>query len=118
MKVRLPKNNGAGMGNFQQLAKQAQAVQKQMDEASDLLDQKEYVSTSGGGAVEVVVTGKPEVKSINIKPEVVDADDVEILSDMIVAAINDALKKASDEKEETLQSISGQMNLPNIPGMF
>lgn len=118
MKVRLPKNNGGNMGNFQQLAQKAQAVQKEMDEASSLLDQKEYSATSGGGAVKVVVNGRPELTSVIISPDVVDTDDLEILSDMIVAAANEAIKIASEEKEATLQKISGQINLPNIPGMF
>ena len=118
MKVRLPKNNGANMGDFKQLAQKAQTIQKEMDEASSLLEQKKYSSMSGGGAVEVTINGKPEFESVTIKPEAIDLDDLEILSDMIVAAANEAIKKASEEKESTLQKISGQMNLPNIPGMF
>ena len=118
MKVRLPKMGGGNMGNLQQLAQQAQAMQKEMDDASSLLDEKEYSATSGGGAVKVVISGKPELKSVDINPEVVDIDDLEILSDMIVAAANEAINASRDERENTLQKISGQMNLPNIPGMF
>ena len=82
-----------------------------MEEASSKLDSKEYVAASGGGAVKVVVSGKMEVKEIKIKPEIVDTEDLEILEDMITAAINQAIKKASDEKDEVMQSISSKMNL-------
>ncbi len=114
MKMRLPKGNGAGMGNFQQLAQQAQKIQQEMDEATKELENKLYTSTSGGGAIEVTVSGKPEVKSIVIKPEVVDVDDLEMLSDMIIAATNEAIKQANNDKESTMQSISGQVHLPGL----
>lgn len=115
MKVRLPKGGPQGMGNFQDIAKQAQKVQEDIDKASKELEEKQYTASAGGGAVNVVVNGKPEVKSISIKPEVVDPDDVEIMSDMIVAAINEAIRSAVDEKENIIQGISGQMH---IPGLF
>ena len=114
MKIKLPKGNAAGMGNFQQLAQQAQKIQQQMDNAARELEEKIYSSTSGGGAIEVTVTGKPEVKSITIKPEVVDKDDLEMLSDMIIAATNEAIKKSIDDKESTMQKISGQVSLPGL----
>ncbi len=116
MKARLPKEyQGGAPQNLQQIAKQAQKMQEQMDEAAAELEEKEYSAASGGGAVKAVVTGKLEVKSISIDPEIVDPDDVEMLEDTITAAVNEALRSASAEKEEVMSKISGGMN---IPGLF
>jgi len=75
---------------------------------------KEYTATAGG-AVTAVVTGKFEIKSLDIKKEAVDPEDVEVLSDMIIGAVNEALRKARDEKSETMDKISGGLN---VPGLF
>lgn len=113
MKARLPQGFGGGP-NLQQLAKQAQELQEKMDAASKELEQKEYTATAGGGAVNVVVTGAMEVKSIEIKPEVVDPEDIEMLSDLIIAATNEALRAAANEKAETMDSLSGGLNMPGV----
>lgn len=115
MKARIPKGMGGGPQNLQQIAKQAQKMQEEMDAASTALEEKEYSATSGGGAVDVVVTGKMELKTVNIKPEVVDPEDIEMLSDLIIAAANEALRKAADDKSETMEKISGGLK---IPGLF
>lgn len=115
MKARIPRGMGGGPQNLQQIAKQAQKMQEEMDAASTVLEEKEYSATSGGGAVDVVVTGKMELKTVNIKPEVVDPEDIEMLSDLIIAATNEALRKAADDKSETMEKISGGLN---IPGLF
>lgn len=116
MKARLPKGyGGGGAGNMQQIARQAQKMQEAMETATEELEAKEYSSTSGGGAVKVTVTGKLEVKSIEIDPEVIDPDDAEMLSDLIIAATNEALRAASQEKEDTMSALSGGLN---IPGLF
>lgn len=114
MKVRLPKTGGAGMNNLQQLAQKAQKMQEEIDKATKELEAKEYSATSGGGAVKVTIVGKPEIKNIEIKPEVVDKDDLEMLSDLIIAACNESIKIAEAEKQDVIQKISGQMNMPNI----
>lgn len=117
MKARLPKGYNSGSAapsNLQQLAKQAQKMQEEMDNASTELEAKEYKATSGGEAVSVVVTGKMEVKNIDIKPEVVDPDDVEMLADLITAAVNEALRAAATEKEEVMTKISGGLNMPGL----
>ena len=114
MKVRLPKSNGLGMGNLEQLARKAQEAQKKMEEISEEIDQKEFSATSGGEAVKVTVTGKLEVKSIDMSEEVVDAEETEILADMIMAATNEAIKKASDEKNKAMQSVSDEMQIPGL----
>ena len=116
MKARLPQGyGGGGPSNLQQLARQAQKMQEQMETVTAELEEKEYTATSGGDAVKAVVTGKVEVKSIEIKPEVIDPDDAEMLGDLATAAVNEALRAAAQEKEERMTSISGGMN---IPGLF
>lgn len=117
MKARLPKgySNGGGANNMQQLARQAQKIQEAMEVATTELEAKEYSATSGGNAVKVTVTGKMEVKSIEIQPEVIDPEDAEMLSDLIMAATNEALRAAADDKEETMTALSGGLS---IPGMF
>ena len=115
MKARIPKNYGGGTpANLQQLAKQAQKMQEEMDAASTELEQKEYTASSGGDAVNVTVTGAMKVTKIDIKPEVVDPDDIEMLSDLVIAAVNEALKKAATEKEEVMTKISGGLNMPGL----
>lgn len=116
MKARLPQGyGGGGAANIQQLAKQAQKMQAQMDEATAELEVKEYTAAAGGGAVSVTVTGKMEVKALDIKPEVVDPEDVEMLSDLVTAAVNEALRSAAADKEQTMERLSGGIN---IPGLF
>ena len=112
MKARLPQGyGGGGAGNLQQLARQAQKMQDQMATATEELNAKEYEATAGGNAVKVTVTGVMEVKAIEIQPEVVDPEDVEMLSDLVMAAVNEALRAASKDKEETMEKISGGLNL-------
>ena len=116
MKARLPKGyGGGGGGNMQQIARQAQKMQEAMEEATAQLEEKEYSATSGGGAVKVVATGKMEIKSIDIDPEVIDPEDAEMLADLIMAATNEALRAANQDKEDTMGALSGGLN---IPGLF
>ena len=105
---------GGGM-NMNNMLKQAQALQKQMEETQKELDNKEFKSTSGGGAVEVTVTGKKYLNDIKIKPEVLDPDDVEMLQDLILTSVNEALRIADEEMAKEMGKITGGMN---IPGMF
>ncbi len=111
MKARLPQGYGGGAGNLQALARQAQKMQDDMAVATEELNAKEYEATSGGGAVKVTVTGLMEVKSIEIEPDVVDPDDIEMLSDLVMAAVNEALRTANKDKEDTMEKISGGLNL-------
>ena len=115
MKARLPKGYGGGAANnLQQLARQAQKMQDEMDAATAELEQKEYSAASGGNAVKVTVTGKFEISSIEISPEVVDPEDIDMLSDLITAAANEALRAAIKEKNDTVERISGGMNVPGL----
>ncbi len=114
MKVRLP-NQGMGGMNIQKLAQQAQQAQKEVEKISAELDKKEYTATAGGEAVKVTIVGKPELKKIEINSELVDvAEDMDLLCDMIIAATNEAIKKASNEKDTALNSITGEINLPGL----
>jgi hypothetical protein len=86
-----------------------------MESVSAELEAKEYEAAAGGGAVKVTVTGKMELTKVELSPEVVDPEDVEMLSDLVIAAANEALRAAAKEKEERMEAISGGLN---IPGMF
>lgn len=115
MKARLPQGyGGGGAANMQQIARRAQKLQEQMDQKTAELEEKEYTAASGGEAVKATVTGKMEVKSIDIKPEVVDPEDVEMLSDLVIAAVNEALRAAQSDKTEQIQKISGDLNMPGL----
>lgn len=99
---------GMGMpGNMNNLMKQAQRMQKQMEETTKELEEKEVTATAGGGAVEVTVTGKKEVKAVKLDPEVVDPDDIEMLEDLIVAATNEALRKMEEISQAEMSKITG-----------
>lgn len=116
MKARLPKGySNGGNQNIQQLARQAQKMHEEMDEATKELDEKEYTASAGGGQVNAVVTGALEIKSLEISKEVVDPEDIDMLSDLVIAAVNEAIRKARDEKAATMDRISGGLN---VPGLF
>jgi len=101
--------------NINQLMKQAQAMQKKMFEMQEKMEKTEYEGISGGGAVKTIITGKGEMKSLKIDPKFVDADDIEMLEDLIIAAFNDAFKKKTDDEENSKSGLMGGLNLP--PGM-
>jgi len=112
----MAKGGFPGMGgNMNNLMKQAQKLQKQMEEAQKDLETKEFEASVGGGAVTVRVSGKKELKDIIIKPEVVDPDDVEMLQDLVLTAVNEALKKAEEETNSSMGKLTGGLNMP---GMF
>lgn len=99
--------------DFTKIMKQAQAMQKKMEQAQQELATKEFKGTSGGGAVEVTLNGKGEILSLRIDKSIVDPEDVQMLEDLIIAAIRDAKKKADDGAQDAMSSIAGA--LP--PGM-
>lgn len=102
-------------GNINNLLKQAQKMQQEMTKAQEELKDKTVEITAGGGAIKVVASGRKEVKEIVIDPEVVNKEDVEMLQDLIMAAVNEALRKAEEMAAEELSKLTGGMNLP---GMF
>ena len=106
MKANIPKGLG-GPQNMQGMIRQAQKMQEQMTELQEQLDSREYEVKAGGGAVTVVITGKKEIKSLNIAPEIVDPDDIEMLEDLIVAATNEALRKVEEESAAVMSKLTG-----------
>ena len=99
---------GGGMpGNMANLMKQAQKMQKQMEEQAKEMEEKSFTATAGGGAVEVTVSGKKEVQKVKLQEEVVDADDIEMLEDLIVAATNEALRKVEEESTAVMSKLTG-----------
>jgi DNA-binding YbaB/EbfC family protein len=102
-------------GNMNNLIKQAQKLQKQMEDLKDELSKKTVEVTTGGGAVKAVANGDKHIIEIKIKPEVIDPDDVEMLEDLVLAAVNEALKKAEEMMSSEMGKLTGGMN---IPGMF
>ena len=109
MKARLPQGMGGGPQNMQSMLRQAQKMQENIEAKKAELEEKEYVVSSGGGMVEVTANGKHE-----INPEVVDPEDVEMLEDMLLAAINEAMRKIDEDSEKELSAVTGGLNIPGL----
>ncbi len=115
MRANLPKGMGGGNQNMQAVIRQAQKMKEDMAALQDELDAREYETRAGGGMVTVRMNGKKEVLSIDIDPEVVDPDDVETLSDILVAAVNESIKRVEETNAAEMDKITGGLELP---GMF
>lgn len=98
---------GAMPGNMNNLMKQAQRMQRQMEESQKEMETKEFKAAAGGGAVEVTVSGKKEILSVTLKEEVVDPEDIEMLQDLIVAATNEALRQADEANNDMMGKMTG-----------
>jgi DNA-binding YbaB/EbfC family protein len=103
---------GGGGGMNMDMMKQAQKMQADMLKVQEELEQKEFAATSGGGVVTATVNGKKELISVKILPDAVDPDDVEMLEDLIVAAVNEAIRKAEEASTQSMAKVTGGMNLP------
>ena len=103
-----------GMGNMNNLMKKAQMLQKQMQSMQEEIEASEFEGSAGGGAVVAKVNGKKELIALNIKPEVVDPDDVEMLEDLVFSAVKQALEKASEETSEKMGKLTGGMGMPGL----
>ena len=114
MKARLPKGMGGGPQNMNALLKQAQQMQDKMAAYQEELAEREFEASAGGGVVSVVMSGKKMLKSITLAPEVVDPDDIEMLQDLIVAAVNEATKKVEDTTEQEMEQLTGGINIPGM----
>ncbi len=111
------KGGFSGMpGNMNNLMKQAQKMQKKMTDMQEELESKKVEATAGGGAVKVTVTGKKEVVAIDLAEDVVDPDDIEMLQDLIIAAVNEAMRQADEMVNGEMSKITGGLNLPG--GLF
>ena len=116
MKARIPKGiGGGGPANMNTLMRQYEKFQNDMATLTEELEAREYEISAGGGAVKVKMNGKKEMQSIEIKPEVVDPDDIEMLQDLIVAGVNEAISSIEKTNNDELSKLTGNIN---IPGMF
>ena len=100
--------------NMQNMMRQAQQMQQRMQKMQEELQQREFEATAGGGVVKAVVTGAKVVKSITIAPEAVDPDDVEMLEDLVLAAVNEAMSKAEETVNSEMGKLTGGMNLEGL----
>ncbi len=114
MKARLPKGMGGGPQNMNRIIKQAQKMQDDMKELQDRLDVTEYTGEAGSGLVKATVTGKHDVVGVKIDASVVDPDDIEMLEDLVAAAVNDAITKARLESESEMDKITNGVNIPGV----
>ena len=112
-KSRMPM--GMGGANMNNMIKQAQKMQQEMMKMQDEMEATEFESTAGGGVITVKVSGSKQILDVNIKPEAVDPDDVEMLQDLIITAVNDAMKKVDEANNSKMSRLTGGMN---IPGLF
>jgi DNA-binding YbaB/EbfC family protein len=103
--------------NIAQIAKMAQQMQSQMTQAQDELKETTLEATAGGGAVRVVITGAGEVRAVEIDPSAVDPAEVEMLQDLVLAAVNDAIGRAKELERERMGRIAGGLGLPGMPGL-
>ena len=114
MRANLPKGMGGGPQNMQAMIRQAQKMQEDVAAKQEELDAREYDIQAGGGAVTIKINGKKEVLSIDISPEIVDPDDMETLSDILVAGVNEAIKRVEETNSAELEKITGSMSMPGL----
>ena len=118
MRARLPKQNQGGAQNMNAMIRQAQKMQDEISALQEEIEARDFTATAGGGAVTITMTGKKTIKSLEIKPEVVDPEDIEMLQDLIVSAINEAVSQVEETTETEMSKITGSMSVPGMPGLF
>ena len=114
MKARIPKNYGGMPGSMQGMIQQAQKMQEEITKKQAEIDEMDFTASVGGGAVEVVMSGKKELKSITIKPEVVDPEDVEMLQDLVISAVNEVLRAVESKTSDEMDKITIGLNIPGL----
>ena len=114
MKARLPQGYGGGAASRNDMIRKAQKMQEELMKKQEAISAMEFNATAGGGAVEVTVSGDKELKSIKIDPEVINPDDAEMLEDLIVAAVNEGLRKVEDLTNQEMEKISGGLSIPGL----
>ena len=110
----MAKYRGGGMPNMKNMMKQVQKMQKQMEETQKKLEESIVTTTAGGGAIEIVINGKKEIQSVTIDPDILDPEEVDMLQDLIMVAVNDAISQVTKQSEEEMGKITGGMNIPGI----
>ena len=114
MRANIPKGMGGGAQNMQAMLRQAQKMQEDMAVLQEDLDSREYEIKAGGGVVAVKINGKKEILDIDIQPEIVDPDDIETLSDILVAAVNEAIKRVETVNSQEMGKITQGMGMPSM----
>ena len=114
MRANVPKGMGGGPQNMNAMLRQAQKMQEDMAAKQEELNAREYDISAGGGVVTVKINGQREILAIDLQPEIVDPDDIETLSDILIAAVNEAIKRVDDTNNAELNKITGPMNLPGF----
>ncbi len=114
MRANIPKGMGGGAQNMQAMLRQAQKMQEDMAVLQEELDSREYEIKAGGGVVAVKINGKKEILAIDIQPEIVDPDDIETLSDILVAAVNEAIKRVETVNQNEMGKITQGMGMPSM----
>jgi len=112
MRARIPKQGGAQDMNA--MIRQAQKMQDKITELQEDIEARDFTASVGGGAIEVVVTGKKNIKSLTIKPEVVDPEDIEMLQDLVISAVNEAIANVEKVTEEEMTKVTGGVSLPGL----
>ncbi len=115
MRANVPKGMGGGPQNMQAMIRQAQKMQEEVEAKQAELDAREYDISAGGGAVQLRINGKKEILSLSIDPEIVDPDDVETLQDILVAGVNEAIKRVEKTNSDEMASITGRAG--GFPGV-
>jgi len=111
MKARIP---GAGQGGQANMMKKIQEMQENMERIQKEVEETEFTSSTGGGAVEVTVTGAHQVTAVNLKPEIVDPEDIEMLEDLIISAFNESIRKANEAMEKGMEEAKGGLSIPGL----
>ena len=115
MKRKLPRGMGQSAGGGKNnMMKQIQKMQEEMQKTQEALEEQEFIGTAGGGAVSVTVTGSKVVAGVKIDPEVIDEDDIEMLEDLIVVAVNEAMTKADETANTEMGKLTGGINIPGL----
>ena len=114
MKARLPEGMGKGAGNMNSMLRQAQKLQEDMAALQAELEEREYEVSSGGGVCKIVINGKKQIQTITLDPVIVDPEDIETLQDIVVAGVNEAIKRVEDESAAEMQKLTGGLNLPGL----
>lgn len=118
MRANYPKGMGGGPQNMNAMLQQAQKMQEEIAALQEDLDAREYEVSAGGGAVTVKINGKKQILALDLSPEIVDPDDIETLSDILVAAVNEAINRVETTNSTEMQKVTGALNMPGMPGLF
>lgn len=113
MKARMPQGMGGG-GNMNNMMRQAQQMQENIQKKQAELEEREYVTSAGGGVIEVTVDGTHQVKAIGINPEVIDPEEIDMLEDLLMAAINEGMRKVDEATETEMAQLTGGLNIPGF----